>query len=84
MARVFTSNHFPGNASPLQFAAKRPMEHRRQERVQFGLCGVLQGGQFVRLGLQGVQVGDDAVLFWKGRNWKLKLQQDSLCEKGPC
>jgi hypothetical protein len=50
-----------------QLPPKRPIQHRWQQRVQFRLGGALQGGEFVHLGLQVVQVGDDAALLVQGR-----------------
>ena len=56
------------NAPRSQLSPKRPIQHRRQQRVQLRLGGILQGGEFVYLGLQGVQVGNDITLLVKRRN----------------
>ncbi len=41
---------------------RRSIEHRRQQRVQLRLRVRLQRRQLVHLGLQAIQVGDNAVL----------------------
>ena len=35
-----------------QLTAKRPIQHRRQQRVQLRLGGIVQGDEFVQLGSQ--------------------------------
>jgi hypothetical protein len=45
-----------------QLPLERAVQYRRQQGVQLRLGGVLEGGEFVHLGLQVVQVGNYVIL----------------------